>query len=217
MTTPNNSDTGGYIVPTASFNDTADAAFDEILAGLAAGVTGLPANLVRPRWQPTAPPMPEASIDWCAIGVTDEAGDATIASVHRSIVPSVVDPIDPTGDGYTTTYEVVEQTVMATFYGPTAWGNANLFRVGLSMPQNREQLILVDVTLCAVPKRITPLFETINSITYRRCDVEFKLRRTITRTWPIENIQKVQGTIVTERPSPEPFETPASVYPLIED
>jgi hypothetical protein len=211
----NNSATGGYIVPTASFNATADAAFDEILAQLAAGVTGLPANLVRPRWQPTPPLQPEANIDWCAIGVTDESGDATIDSVHRSTSPSTADPPDPTGDGYTTTYEVVEQTVMASFYGPSAWSNANLFRVGLSVPQNREVLILQDVTLCVVPRRVTPFFETINSVTYRRCDVEFKLRRTITRNWPIENIQKAQGEIKTDT-TIDPFATPASVYPLEE-
>jgi hypothetical protein len=215
MTTPNTSATGGYIVPTASFNATADAAFDAILAGLAAGITGLPVNLVRPRWQATPPPQPEASVDWCAIGVTDESGDGSIDLVHRSILPSTATPADPTGDGYTTSYEVVEQTVMASFYGPAAWSNGNRFRVGLAIPQNREALILQDITLKLVPKRVTPFFETLNSITYRRCDVEFVLRRTITRTWPIENIQKAQGTIKSQTGS-EPFETPASVDPLEE-
>lgn len=213
----NTSATGGYIVPSASFNDSADADFDAVLAALAVGVTGLASNLVRPRWQPVAPPQPEADVDWCAIGVIDEAGDATIASSHFSTVPSSASPPDPTGDGYTTTYERVEQTVLATFYGPNCWKNANLFRVGLSIPQNRESLQLQDVELREVPKRIQPLFETISSTTYRRCDVEFILRRTITRNWPIENIQEVQGTIASEvTPAPAPFETPASVYPLEE-
>lgn len=212
----NTSSTGGYITPIVSYNAADDAAFDLVLSGLVVGITGFPQNLVRPRWQPTPAIMPESTVDWCAIGVIDEDSECNIASIHNSVIPSTANPPDPTGDGSTTTYEYGTDEILVSFYGPNARANAKLFRNGIMIPQNRETLILQDVTLVEAPGRITVMSEIISSNTYRRADLSFKLRRTITRVWPVQNIQKVKGTIASERLETQPFASPKSVYPLEE-
>jgi hypothetical protein len=58
----------GYIQ--ASGNVQNDDALVGVLHDMVVGVTGLPASLVRPRWQPQPPTQPSVSTAWCAIGIT---------------------------------------------------------------------------------------------------------------------------------------------------
>src|SRR4051812_9766277 len=55
----NDSSTGGYLSPVVASSALQDAALDALLQQMVAGITGLPGNMVRPRWQPVTPKQPE--------------------------------------------------------------------------------------------------------------------------------------------------------------
>jgi len=42
---------------------------EDFMQSLVAGITNLPGNLVRPRWQPQPLPIPPHNVDWAAIGI----------------------------------------------------------------------------------------------------------------------------------------------------
>lgn len=204
----NDSSTGGFLAPAGPLPPE-DTALDELLQALVAGVTMLPGNLVRPRWQPRPPPVPEPSVDWGAIGVTEETPEPNISLVHVSA-----------GQGSSISYLVDVITVTATFYGPTARGNAELLRTGLMIAQNRELLYNSGLALMAMPEKTVFLPEIINNQTQRRADVVILFRRRTTLVWPILNLLEFQGTLNTENPGDldysVPMQTPTSLDPLVE-
>jgi hypothetical protein len=197
---PNDSSTGGFLAPSGGFLVAEDNALDALLQALVVGVTAIPGNLVRPRWQPVPPPQPEAGTDWCAIGVTDEDPEPNVSTVHTA-----------TGNGFSTTYENDIVTVLASFYGPTARGNANLLRSGMMVGQNRETLLVnTNLALMAIPGKSTFVPEIVNNVTVRRVDIEMRFRRRTILVWPIENLLAAKGTIATDDGAQQPFYTGSS-------
>ncbi|MBB3006038.1 phage neck terminator protein [Cupriavidus alkaliphilus] len=185
----NTSATGGYLAPTAPVPPEDDA-LDDLLQGLVAGVTGLPGNLVRPRWQPTVPKQPEPSVNWCALGVTEQENDAGPAIQHG-----------PTGDGHDEYQRHQDIRLLCTFYGPAAKGYAQRLADGLAIPQNREQLRPNDMAFVSASEiRATPDF--VNQQWVRRYDLTLLLRRKITRTYPVLNLLSAQVSTETDSVPP---------------
>ena len=185
----NDSSTGGFLAATSS-PPPEDDAFDVVLQSLVAGVTGLPGNLIRPRWQRTPPPQPEPFVNWCAIGVTEESPEVhavNVATIHAASGPGAP-------DGLSATFEYDDITVLVSFYGPAARGNCTLLRSGLMVAQNREALFLAGLSLVRIPGRFTFAPDMVNNQTVRRVDMSLSFRRATVLTWPILNIVKVQGT-----------------------
>lgn len=86
----NDSSTGGPLIaedgtPTLALDDP----FDAFLQSLVVGVTGIPGNLCRPRWQPIPPAEPEVGTDWCAIGVTEETPDGGRAIITHFVADAI--------------------------------------------------------------------------------------------------------------------------------
>ena len=203
----NNSSTGGFLAPSPPLPPE-DTALDELLQALVVGIVGLSGNLVRPRFQPRPPPVPEAAIDWCAIGVTSETSEKNISQVHIAA-----------GDGSTISYDNDVISVLASFYGPTARGNAKLLRTGLMIPQNRETLFNSGLALMEMPGDTIFLPEIVNTQTLRRADIEIHFRRRTTLVWPILNLLEMVGTLKTDKDGgnlSEPLHTPSSLNPLTE-
>ena len=204
----NDSSTGGYLQPTSAA-PAEDDALDNILQQLVVGITGLPGSLVRPRWQPVMPKMPEPSVDWCAIGVTQEDPLDHGAQWHIGRDTSGTNP-----NGYSVSLDWVVITVLASFYGPNARGNATLLRSGLLIAQNREALTGTGISLLERPGvlRFVPQIE--NEQTWRRVDIEMRFNRAIQRTWAIDDLLDAHGDLLTDRPDSQTFETPSSTNPL---
>jgi hypothetical protein len=185
----NTSATGGYLAPTAPVPPDDDA-LDDLLQALVAGVSGLPGNLVRPRWQPTVPKQPEPSVNWCALGVTEQENDAGPAIQH-----------DPAAEGHDDYQRHQDIRLLCTFYGPAAKGYAQRLADGLSIPQNREQLRLNDMAFVSAGEiRAAPDF--VNQQWVRRYDVTVLLRRKITRTYPVLNLLSAQVSTETDSVPP---------------
>lgn len=180
-----------------------DNALDAILQALIVGVTTLPGNLVRPRWQTNTPDMPEVTVDWCSIGVIDEEPEFNIALMHEA-----------TGQGFSTSYDNDIITVMASFYGPNGRGNAKRLRTGLMIGQNRETLFYTGLALMEIPGKAIFLPEFVNMQTMRRVDLTLKFRRRTMLVWPILNLLQFAGTITTSTGPTDPLLTPLTVNPL---
>jgi hypothetical protein len=128
---PNTSATGGYLSPVSNGGDLNDKALAQFLQQIVVNITGLPGPMVRPRWQPEAPNIPDFGTNWAAIG----------PGVRRR------DPYpylrqDPAGDGSTVVIKNRTMEILCSFYGPAAEQNAEYLAMGLDVPQNREFMTL---------------------------------------------------------------------------
>lgn len=169
--------TGGYLTPISAL-PIEDAALDDAFTEAVEGITGLPGDMVRPRWQPKPPKMPAPAVDWCAIGVADD--DSTPGYPYIAH--------DGAAGGSSTQSTAEQMTVLASFYGPNARSFVKLLRDGLFIGQNQEQLKLTGLYFVTTGK-ITAVPELIDAQWYRRYDLPLYFRRTVARTYAILNIE----------------------------
>lgn len=123
----NTSATGGYLSLNSPIPEQAD--IEDALHGCLAGVTGLPGELIRPRWQPEAPRVPGPKVSWCAFGITGYEPDNFPVLTHHG-----------GGDGHSEITDSEEISVLVSFYGPGHVARARLLRLALHVPQNRFEL-----------------------------------------------------------------------------
>ncbi|WP_322083964.1 LIC_12616 family protein [Burkholderia sp. BCC1972] len=186
----NDSSTGGYLAPAVDMPPDEDDALDDLVHDLIAGVTALPPDLVRPRWQPVVAKQPEPGINWCAFGIQTQTPDASPAIVHNGA-----------NEGSDTYIRHQDLEVLCTFYGPAAKGYAQRLADGLALPQNREQLQLLDMAFVNVSEiRAAP--DLVNQQWVRRYDMTVKLRRKVTRTYAVLNLKSVQASTTTDASPP---------------
>jgi len=180
----NDSSTGGYLPPAGTPAPAEDTALDALLQLVVVGITGLPGNMVRPRWQPNPPKQPEPSVNWCAIGVTVITPDAGPYIEHVA-----------TDQDNLQRHETIEMA--CTFYGPQAGTNAALLRDGLSVPQNTETLQLngMGFVECAGFRAVP---ELVNQQWIKRYDISVVLRRQVKRSYGILNILSANPTLVSD-------------------
>jgi hypothetical protein len=201
----NDSSTGGFVRSYAPpVPPSCDDAFDAIMQNMVSGITGIPGNLVRPRWQPILPQIPEPTVDWCAIGVVYE--NPEYSSVVRHWQGEPTNPGDRNGQGFDEYNGIVFVEILSSFYGPNASANANAFRDGLSIGQNREALYLANMQLVSYDGRMVKLPELVNeTLWYRRVDFRFLITREIVRSYPILNVLEADGTIIADPEPTVPF------------
>jgi hypothetical protein len=179
------STTPGYLQPTGAAPPE-DADLDSIFQQLVVGITGLPGNMVRPRWQATVPKQPEPATNWCAVGVTGIEHDANSYDQHN-----------PAGNGSDTfiRHEII--TVLCSFYGVNALNFASQARDGMYVQQNNSTLDQFEMGLVEVGSIVTAP-DLINQQWVRRFDLSMRIRRRIVRTYPILTILSAQATAKSE-------------------
>ncbi|WP_024904465.1 phage neck terminator protein [Robbsia andropogonis] len=185
----NDSSTGGYLLPTTSSPQGEDDALDAVFQQLVVGITGLPGAYVRPRWQSIVPKQPEASVNWCAIGVSLSEPEGMPAIVHQSGGSSP--------DGQDVLYRNERISVLASFYGPGGGGFSSVFRDGLFVAQNNGALTPYGIGFYDIgPRRSVP--ELVNQQWIKRYDVELILRRQVVRTYAVLNLLSLDGSVSTD-------------------
>jgi hypothetical protein len=183
----NDSSTGGYLAPAAPL-PLDDASLDDALQALVVGITGLDGTLVRPRWQPVVPRQPDPGVTWCAIGVTSEKPDANAAIVHDGSAAG--------GQGVDTLYRHPVIEVLASFYGPSASAAAGALRDGLQIGQNREAMRAQGLAFIDSGD-VTAAPDLVNQQWVRRQDLSLRLRRLVTRVYPVLNLTSAPTQIET--------------------
>ncbi len=192
----NDSSTGGYLLPAASPAPLEGKDLLAFLQGWLVGITGLPGTMVRPRWQPEPPDIPQAGDAWAALGVVRRPSDEYPFVSHQ---PSVGDWVQR--------HELLE--VLTSFYDLGSTGLADyyaaLFREGSAVEQNRWPLVAAGMNLV----RVGALVAVPSLLKLRwlyRVDLEIAIRRQIDRLYPVRDLVAAQGDIFTDGGlPPQPF------------
>ncbi|MEZ2410545.1 hypothetical protein AB6806_27490 [Bosea sp. RCC_152_1] len=188
----NTSATGGPLVP-SSTTPVEDDAFEDLIGNTISGLTGITRGMVRPRWQPTPPPMPPDNVSWCAFGIMELDADWGAHQQHH-----------PEGDGSTELTRHETLTMLASFYGPNGYSKASQLRDGLWIKQNWDSLNAAGVALLECSRARTAT-DIVNERYIRKIDLEMQFRRVITRTYPILNLLSAQGSFTTDTGHLQPF------------
>jgi len=170
----NDSSEAGYLAPAAAFPY--DTALENILHDIVMGITGLPGDLVRPRWQTEPPQQPDFNTDWCAFGIVRTSADTFAYEGH-----------DPAGDGHDTVDRDELLYVLHSFYGPNAHGYCERFRDGFEISQNRDAAIAAGIGLVEVGEA-TILPALLKEKWVKRVDATVTYRRRTSRTYPVLTI-----------------------------
>lgn len=185
MPSTNSSAFAGYLTPTSA-PPANDFDLSDQLNELIAGVTGIPGQNVRPRYQPRPPVIPAATTDWIAFGdiTTDTLRVASPIKRHYS-----------DGDGHDELRQDTLLTVLVSAYGPNSKHYSELLRDGLFIDQNFDVARTRGLKLQEIGT-IRHVPELINDIWYRRYDMELLLKREVVRSYAVLNILSSQGTLV---------------------
>ena len=200
MTNPNTSASGGFLAPIASPPGPAAPLEGEallvFLQSVVVGITGLPGNMVRPRWQPEAPNIPQTVTAWAAIGVNLKPSDTFAATIHQ--------PDANGGQGQDLLVRTEELELDCSFYDTGSTGLADMYvallRDGLSIAQNRETLQLNNMGLISVSTP-TPVPVVLKRRWLYRVDCSVGIRQLVTRAYPVLNLTQAAIDVVAETPS----------------
>jgi hypothetical protein len=190
----NNSSTGGYILPSPIGPEPIeDDELHDFMQGVVVGTTGLPGPLVRPRWQPEPPDIPDFGVSWAAIGEVNRDVDGYATLLHQC-----ENDLDPPGNGYDIFHrnEVIE--LLCTFYGPKANKYAGLLRDGLQLGQNREVMLLNGFGLVNTGNPVE-VPELIKERWLYRVDQPFIVRRLVLRRYDNLNVLSAPTVYTTQR------------------
>lgn len=166
------------------------AALEDVLQDLLVGLTGLPGNLVRPRYQPAVPGVPDASTDWCAFSVAVEGADWN---------PAVES--DPNANGGAGEYRVSRSedvTATFSFHGPNGQLNATVVRDGFGVGQNRDAIEARGLKFVEAHDIVYAPF-LLKDVWVKKSDLRVSFRRWVTRTYGIRNFASASGVIDNER------------------
>jgi hypothetical protein len=187
MTYPANSSTVGYIKPqTPNPPPFGKLSFEQFLQTVFVGVSGLPGDLVRPKWQVNPPAQPDILVDWLAIGLAEDDADTFTYS-----------GVDDNGNNQFMRMEAL--AVQCTFYGPNSLDYMRIVRDGLQLGQNREALqkALMDFVNTSKGMRVPDL---VNERWVNRWEMTAYFRRQDMRVYPILDFVSGSGSVIINNP-----------------
>lgn len=172
----NDSSTGGALLPASSPAPLEDAGLLDFLHDWVQGITGLPATMIRPRWQPEPPNIPDEAVDWAAFGIMRREADTFVYEEHHP---------DVNGYDELRRHEILH--ILLSFYGQNADNYCSLLREGMQVAQNREVLGLAGMGVINCGD-ISTVPEFVKEKWLYRTDLPFSIRRQIIREYPVLNL-----------------------------
>lgn len=170
--------TGGYLQPSTPVDY--DEALDDIFHAAIFGITQIPKNLIRPRWQPEPPNQPDFTTNWAAFGIMTMDGDRFSYQRHS--------PAGSGGLGSTDIERDEKLKLLISFYGPNCAGYQARWSLGLQLSQNRDELSAAGIKLVEVQEAVM-LPALFKEKWVKRVDSAAIFRRRIARTYAIENVE----------------------------
>lgn len=167
-----NSAVAGYLTPAPAPAPLEDDALEDFLHDVFAGLTGIDGKLIRPRWQPDDPNLPDFGTNWMAFGIMRQVADTYGYELH--------DPLSDTSD--LQRHERVE--VLISSYGPNSSRNLAQLRDGLQIHQNLEVLTANGIGVQETGEIITAPALIKDRWTHRY-DMNFIFRRQVRREYSI--------------------------------
>lgn len=175
-----NSTEAGYLVPVSE--PSYDAAFTDTLQSMLVGVTGIPGDLVRPRWQPNPPQQPDFSTDWIAFGAL------SIEPLEFSYEEHV--PTAELGVGQSTITFDENVQVLHSIYGPNATRTARRLIAGLQIAQNRYTLRTFGIVIGAIGTvNVVPAL--LKETWVPKVDLSIEYRRRASHNYAIRTIAEL--------------------------
>jgi hypothetical protein len=184
----------GYLAPDTPGPDYDDA-LEDLFQATIVGITGIPGNLVRPRWQPEAPNTPGFDVDWIAFG---------LQVIDRQWNSYQV--FDSDLNAYTVSgTEVLHCNV--SFYGPHLTEKRRRWEDGLQVDQNLAPLHAQGIKYIDMldPVALPALFK---NRWRERMDMKAVFHRWATRIYPVTTLVSVGADLDNER-----YHTPIVVNP----
>lgn len=173
-----------FVRPAALPSVTEGDALEDLFQATLVGVTGLAGELVRPRWQPEPPNMPDFADNWCAFGVTVMPADKFV--YLRQV------------DDETVELECSEElAVLVSFYGPASQRIAGEWRDGLQIDQNRADLQAQAIKLVeSLDQRQVPAL--LKQVWTKRIDAPSRWRRWVRRRYLVNSIESLGAGLDNE-------------------
>ena len=184
MITPpntNTSATGGYIIPAPQTPLPGGLTLDLFLQTVLQGVSNLPGNLVRERWQSNPPPQPPEEVDWISFAVNEDDADTYAFNGLNSSNVNIFQRFE-------------KLPVQCSFYGPGSREIAELVRDGLQLGQNREQLQKAGMDFTSTSKMVR-VPDLVNERWINRWEMTANFNRQIMRSYPILNFISLSGVL----------------------
>jgi hypothetical protein len=181
----NTSATGGYLLPAPPIPYPGNLTFKQFLQTMFVGISGLPGDLVRGKWQKNPPKEPDVDVNWLAIGLGDNAPDANAY-------------VGVNSQGGNVFYRHEELEILCTFWGPEADEVASLTRDGFQLGQNRDAMNLASMGFKGTsPAHRVP--DLVNERWIDRYEMSVYLRRERIRTYPILTFLSASGSLVNDQ------------------
>lgn len=158
---------------------------NEFLQQVVQGITGLPGNLIIPRWQTEPPVIPNAFTAWCAIGITRRRADvfAYVGHVCQNAIG---------GNGYDDFQLTEEIELTCSFYDTGVNGLADyyayLLRDGIQIEQNHAILRQNEMGFVECTELI-PIPSLTKERWLYRVDETLIIRRRDRRSYPVLNLK----------------------------
>jgi len=177
----------GYLASTSLTDPSYDDPLDDVLHDVLVGLTGIPAALVRPRWQPVPPVQPDAGVSWIAFGINSDGSDTFAYATHV-----------PAGTGTDHVERTESLTVLVSCYGPAPRAIAHAIIDALALDQNRAALrtIRASVVECSEVSSVPSL---VNDKWLKRADFSLYLRRYTIREYQVRSLISAGVDIDNER------------------
>jgi hypothetical protein len=164
--------------------------WENFLQFCVAGITNLPSDLVRPRWQVNPVPTPDTSVDWAACGIVRTT---TGMAYHHHYGQQQAGP------GYDILSRQERVVYRVSFYGPHAGDLVSILRDGLSIDQNRAmwRANAVGLVEAGTIDHVPDLYRT----QFRdRYDLEIILNREVRRFYLVRNLRGAEVLITANDP-----------------
>lgn len=177
------SSTSGPLLPDPNTDPPFGQPLEDFMQQVLAGITGLPGNMVRPRWQPEAPNLPDAGVNWLAFGIQTIDSDTYPAVQHTNNLDTL--------------YRDEEFEIQCSFYGVKAQYFASTLRDGLVVQTNLD--VLREAGVAPVSSgSIIRAPSLVKELWLDKYDLALRFCRRITRTYPVLNLEFGRIVLITD-------------------